>query len=269
VPLTSSGAISLNEMHVEAGGSSATQASINDADIRGLIGKNSAAQMAFNEWYGASAVDGAAFTGNTVTWTHAYFQTTYTAKGYCGSGSRGSNGYFNFSISGGGSAQDRVITVNGTSRFLTAIIAYNEVNAKLSLNTYKIDMWLATRYSGTGYSTTSLPAGVTGFNIYGDTPQGGSHVWSEFAGKALKINGTQYAVFPSPFVSGQTPGNGIIIRNGGAQNPSQGQIDVETLDNYHSHSISIDGGTHSSTGSTTIGSNILNEFTGAFTVEIV
>ena len=50
-----SGAISLNQFHVEAGGSSGTQASINDSDIRGLIGKSSGATMSFNEWYGASS----------------------------------------------------------------------------------------------------------------------------------------------------------------------------------------------------------------------
>ena len=55
MPLQSSGAISLNDIHVEAGGSSGSQASINDADIRALIGKSSGATMSFNEWYGASA----------------------------------------------------------------------------------------------------------------------------------------------------------------------------------------------------------------------
>ena len=53
--LQSSGAISLNEIHIEAGGSSGTTASINDSDIRGLIDKSSGATMSFNEWYGASA----------------------------------------------------------------------------------------------------------------------------------------------------------------------------------------------------------------------
>ena len=56
MPLPSSGAISLNQMHVEAGGSSGTQCTINDADIRGLINKGSGSQMSFNEWYGASNV---------------------------------------------------------------------------------------------------------------------------------------------------------------------------------------------------------------------
>ncbi len=53
--LQTSGAISLNDIHVEAGGTTGTQASTNDTDIRGLISKSSGAQMAFNEWYGASS----------------------------------------------------------------------------------------------------------------------------------------------------------------------------------------------------------------------
>ena len=56
--LQSSGAISLNEIHVEAGGSSGSQCSLNDQDIRDLISKNSGAQMSFNEWYGASSYSG-------------------------------------------------------------------------------------------------------------------------------------------------------------------------------------------------------------------
>lgn len=55
MPLQTSGAISLNDIHVEAGGSSETTASINDADIRALIGKGSEVTMSFSEWYGASA----------------------------------------------------------------------------------------------------------------------------------------------------------------------------------------------------------------------
>lgn len=51
--LQTSGAISLNEIHIEAGGTTGTSASINDSDIRGLIDKASGAQMAFSEWYGA------------------------------------------------------------------------------------------------------------------------------------------------------------------------------------------------------------------------
>ena len=52
--LPSSGAISLNEMHIEIGGSSGSEVSINDSDIRGLISKSASTNMSFSEWYGAS-----------------------------------------------------------------------------------------------------------------------------------------------------------------------------------------------------------------------
>ena len=61
--LQSSGAISLDDIHVEAGGSTGSQATINDADIRALISKSAGAQMAFNEWYGASAYIQTSHTG--------------------------------------------------------------------------------------------------------------------------------------------------------------------------------------------------------------
>ena len=48
--LPSEGAISLNEMHVEVDGSSGTTCSINDGDIRGLIGKSDGETSAFNEF---------------------------------------------------------------------------------------------------------------------------------------------------------------------------------------------------------------------------
>lgn len=53
--LQTSGPISLDDIHVEAGGTTGTQAGINDTDIINLIGKSSATQMGFDEWYGASA----------------------------------------------------------------------------------------------------------------------------------------------------------------------------------------------------------------------
>ena len=60
--LQSSGQISLDDIHVEAGGTTGTQASINDADIRGLIGGTSESQMAFSDWYNVSS--GASFVGS-------------------------------------------------------------------------------------------------------------------------------------------------------------------------------------------------------------
>ncbi len=54
MPLPSSGQITINQIHVEAGGGSGSQAAINDADIRSMIGKASTAQNAFNEYYGVT-----------------------------------------------------------------------------------------------------------------------------------------------------------------------------------------------------------------------
>lgn len=56
MPLQSSGQISLNDMHVEAGGTSGTQCSMNDSDIRGLVSAAANSQMTFSSFYGASAV---------------------------------------------------------------------------------------------------------------------------------------------------------------------------------------------------------------------
>ena len=71
--LPSSGQITLNQIHVEAGGTSGSQAAINDSDIRGLIGKNTTEQKAFNEWYGASAASGTvSFLGRSSTTTNQF-----------------------------------------------------------------------------------------------------------------------------------------------------------------------------------------------------
>ena len=60
--LQTSGQISLNDIHVEAGGSSGTSATINDSDIRGLtaasgytIPTSSGTAIDFGDFYGASA----------------------------------------------------------------------------------------------------------------------------------------------------------------------------------------------------------------------
>lgn len=53
--LQTSGAISLNDLHIEAGGSSGTTCSLNDSDIRGIISKASGATNSIFEYYGQSS----------------------------------------------------------------------------------------------------------------------------------------------------------------------------------------------------------------------
>lgn len=71
--LPSSGAISLNQIHIEAGGSSGSQAALNDSDIRDMIAKSSAASNSFNEYYGVSATAPVAtFKGRIFTTGNAF-----------------------------------------------------------------------------------------------------------------------------------------------------------------------------------------------------
>jgi hypothetical protein len=51
--LPASGTITLNQIHVEAGGSSGTPCTLNESDIRGLIGASINSSMEFSDWYGA------------------------------------------------------------------------------------------------------------------------------------------------------------------------------------------------------------------------
>ena len=75
--VTSSGMIGLNEIHVEAGGSSGSACTINDSDIRGLIGKSSGAYVAFSNYYGASnSIDTQSLVVGTVT-PHPTYTGTY------------------------------------------------------------------------------------------------------------------------------------------------------------------------------------------------
>lgn len=84
--LQSSGAISLNQIHVEAGGTSGTTASLNDADIRGLIDKASGASNAFSEYYGASAETDMSTVSGTATINGQTTLKQATVSSYISSG---------------------------------------------------------------------------------------------------------------------------------------------------------------------------------------
>lgn len=69
--LQTSGAISLNQIHIEAGGSSGIQVSMNDFDVRYLTNVGSGSSSAFNSFYGRSRhrVTGGAGSYNSITYT--------------------------------------------------------------------------------------------------------------------------------------------------------------------------------------------------------
>ena len=80
MPVPGSGAISLNDFHVEAGGDSGSNCSINDSDIRDLIDKSSEATMSFNEWYGATGATYIAATGGTTSTSGNYKFHTFNSS---------------------------------------------------------------------------------------------------------------------------------------------------------------------------------------------
>lgn len=76
----SSGAISLDQINVEAGGSSGSTISINDAQIRFLDSKSANATSSFDDFYGIEAAGGIMSVGGTVvgTQTTSNYVTTFT-----------------------------------------------------------------------------------------------------------------------------------------------------------------------------------------------
>ena len=111
--LQTSGAISLNQIHIEAGGTSGTTVSLNDSDIRSLGGVASGA-IDFADFYGASAQ---AFSTTTIGITEG--DDTYPAGLYYGYRSHNSTGVIDTTATG--------VTISGKSHALYA--AFRRQNA--------------------------------------------------------------------------------------------------------------------------------------------
>jgi len=109
----SGNSLSLNQMHVEVGGTSGTTCSLNDSDIRALISKSSGVAMAFNEWFGASSTDDAiSITAGQFAESSddAKYPTTY--RGYLYDMSKWNT---NASSAALGSISDSSISLSGTT----------------------------------------------------------------------------------------------------------------------------------------------------------
>lgn len=82
--LQASGAISLDDMHVEVGGTSGTTCSLNDADIRALISVGDSGQQTIQQYYGVSSETNLPTGGSTVNGQVQLKQIT--ASSYISSG---------------------------------------------------------------------------------------------------------------------------------------------------------------------------------------
>ena len=235
--LQSSGAISLNDIHIEAGGSSGTQAGINDSDIRGLIGKSSGAQMSFSEWYGASSspqtvgfAKVVSTTSDSSSYTGAYQNLSiqngdllvmaYTARG----GNTGNNvGTFQmFSSTNGGGSQTNISgstaikehggTITGII-YATANGSYSSMKAQIS--------------ASSSFNAMLLFAGVfrsVGSNSPDRTVAGGT-------------GGSSQSIILSPL---SPPG--VVIAIGGRSTTSSQTVLFTGLDSYIQDNNSQAGG---------------------------
>ena len=142
--LPSSGQISLDQMHVEAGGTTGTQAAINDADIRDLISASSESEMEFSDFYGASSGYSATLVSGTQTYLGAITTATTitsTPITYLNSATL-SNQIFDPGNQGIASSSSV-----STPGYIRSIFS----NA-ISLNNY-LDIYCLTALSNTGFTT--------------------------------------------------------------------------------------------------------------------
>tara|TARA_R100001510_G_scaffold41660_1_gene38042 strand:+ start:2340 stop:3170 length:831 start_codon:yes stop_codon:yes gene_type:complete len=77
--------LSLNQIHVEVGGTSGTTVSLNEADVRGLISKGLNASNSISDYFGASSIPPFTADNDTTVGTSAnntaYFYTPYPNSG--------------------------------------------------------------------------------------------------------------------------------------------------------------------------------------------
>lgn len=186
--LPSSGAISLNQMHVEAGGTTGTSCTLNDSDIRGLINAASGSEMSFDDWYGASAsqsytvgqgiYSGQFFTNygyqlstmGTLSPTTFTNTNTYTVKGIYRTGSSGGNFFYivfnysstpptdaftSFSLTANGTAITGLAADASTSTASGGFDRLWMFNASNGLTSSELSD-IATEFDGSGNITVTL-----------------------------------------------------------------------------------------------------------------
>lgn len=150
-----------------------------------------------------------------------------------------------------GSASDTSwqLGTNSTKRMLAGAVGFSSTDSK-SVTSYGIEIFLATN------SGNTITSGTTGYPY--SSNGGAAAVYSELSGNKLYLGGTQYVDFGNNGSS--SPGNGIslVVDDGSGSGAING---------YGAHRITIFE-SHSSSGSTSIGSGITSTFTGSLTLEI-
>mgnify|MGYP001209789212 CR=1 FL=1 len=226
--LPSSGQITINQIHVEAGGSSGTEAKINDLDIRDMIGKSSGSQNAFNEYYGVSAAAPiATYKGRIQTTSNGFPQ------GYVTLSSGTKVVVVCLSIPG---YQNTFCNLGGVAMTLAASNAQNSMSAVYYLATSQSGSTLISGNGGSGRSVGHIWE-ITGYNS--STPT---------ATAAFATSASNYGTSYSETISVATQYNGVTIGAGTTEDtiPANNnnvtvtnsdqllQVDLELATNHYS-----------------------------------
>lgn len=200
MPLQTSGPISLNDIHLELGGSSGTTVSLNDTDVRGLV-SISTGEIALDDFYGASAStveEGLSDSLDSISGTSdAWLTRTVDVSDYAGSEVRLVFGYTNGSqgTSYQGDIQLDDIRLDGTT--------YSFENTGHSWQTTTSDTQIA-NYSTASFSTLSTGTTTNRWNVdSGGTPSGSTGRTDADAGS--------YYVYAE--TSSSAAGRGYVLRS--------------------------------------------------------
>ena len=244
--LPSSGAISINSLVGEYGGSAPH--SLSEYYKGGGLVANHAnnpnvptsGTISLSNFYGASntppydntySINGASGTRGVILGSGTNYGWAASASGGYGGTTYGSSGSANDTSAQFGS--------NSTKRMLTGAVGYSSTDSKGN-TTYGIELFFATTQA------SGITSGTTGF-----PPASATTMFSELSGNKLKVAGTQYCVFPSSL-----PSNGVSATVAGTP-----AIAGAEMNGYNSHRLMISSA-HSSSGSTSIGSNVTSSFSG-------
>lgn len=156
MPLQSSGQISLNDLHVEAGGTSGTQCSMNDSDIRGLISAAANSQMTFSSFYGASSQ---LWSANVTIDTWSFKTTTYRGYG------RDATAVLHGSIS------DNTIDFINNGNATVQFVSVNDNSLVITVDNVGTDTTDTGFTSVTVHNTTLTRANADSFSYNGATSQ--------------------------------------------------------------------------------------------------
>ena len=237
--LQASGQISLDDLHVEAGGTTGTECSMNDADIRDIISKGAGAQNGLSEYYGQSSAVSGFWAGYQVrlpdgnlTWNNVNIGTP-AANRYVIS-------YHAYRTATGGGAAASVTSSANIAGQTTTKLAELPVSSSTRASGGQVN--IANVPTGTtctisvSTSVGSVWQGATAWVMYGINPTYASYAASGAASPSLSINVEEGDMVIAGSASGLAYSNSSSSWSGVTAN-----FNWRGSDNNHRH---MSGATH-------------------------